>query len=224
MKAGGCPPIVRRTGVIVCALALFGSLASESLAQPGRGGRGRGFGQPLGQGSPPAPVPEAVAIPRPTEAEIEQARQLLARLKETNAQANALLEKFPDLIAVQPPRDNTAIVPSLARFFEAKHNANLEVAKAGDIDVLFMGDSITDFWRNTDGPFAGKPVLDELLDDVGRPLIHRSGPSCRGSARDARSRSTRPGAAGGRSGDRSASRSSCRTRRPPCGTPRGAPG
>ena len=26
-----------------------------------------------------------------------------------------------------------------------------------------MGDSITDFWRNEDGPFAGKPVLDEYF-------------------------------------------------------------
>ena len=32
------------------------------------------------------------------------------------------------------------------------------MAKKGDIDVLFMGDSITDFWRNATGPYAGKPV------------------------------------------------------------------
>jgi lysophospholipase L1-like esterase len=107
-----------------------------------------------------------VAIERPSEAEIEQARQLLAELKETNAQAKALLEKFPGLIAVQPPRVNTAILPSLARVFEAKHNANLEVAKAGDIDLLFMGDSITDFWRNDTGPFAGKPVFDKYFGGV----------------------------------------------------------
>jgi beta-glucosidase len=160
-----------RYGVaFVCALALVGTLASETLAQrggrgSGRGG-GRGFGPPLGQGSPPAAVPEAVAIVRPTEAEIEHARQLLAEFKEANAQAKALLERFPDLVVVQPPRQNTAIVPSLARFFEAKHNSNREVARAGDIDVLFMGDSITDFWRNEDGDFAGKPVFDKYFGGV----------------------------------------------------------
>jgi lysophospholipase L1-like esterase len=170
MKAGGCIPIVRRTVALVCGLSLLGSIASETLAQrggrgSGRGG-GRGLAQPLGQGSAPAAVPEVVAIERPTEAEIEQARQLLAKLKSSDAAAKALLEKWPELIVVQPPRENTAIVPSLARFFEAKHNANLEVAKAGDIDVLFMGDSITDFWRNEDGPFVGKPVFDKYFGGV----------------------------------------------------------
>ena len=37
------------------------------------------------------------------------------------------------------------------------------MAQKGDIDVLFMGDSITDFWRNADGPYAGKPVLDKYF-------------------------------------------------------------
>jgi lysophospholipase L1-like esterase len=30
-----------------------------------------------------------------------------------------------------------------------RHEGFLEIAKAGDIDVLFLGDSITDFWRTT---------------------------------------------------------------------------
>ncbi|HEY4233265.1 MAG TPA: GDSL-type esterase/lipase family protein [Lacipirellulaceae bacterium] len=55
-----------------------------------------------------------------------------------------------------------------------KHNANVEVAKGGEIDVLFMGDSITDFWRNNgrDGatgegaPFAGKPVFDKYFGEM----------------------------------------------------------
>src|SRR4029077_16360246 len=56
----------------------------------------------------------------------------------------------------------------------AKYNANLEVAKKGDIDVLFMGDSITDFWRNNGRngasgdatPFAGKPVFDKYFGEM----------------------------------------------------------
>jgi lysophospholipase L1-like esterase len=62
---------------------------------------------------------------------------------------------------VRPPVPNTAILPGLAPQFQAKHQANREVAKQGDAEVLFMGDSITDFWRNAEGPYAGKPVLDK---------------------------------------------------------------
>jgi len=32
--------------------------------------------------------------------------------------------------------------------------------------MLFMGDSITDFWRNPDGPFAGKAVFDQHYSDM----------------------------------------------------------
>ncbi len=68
-----------------------------------------------------------------------------------------------------PPRINSAIVPRLNQGFMAKHNANVEVAKKGDIDLLFMGDSITDFWRNNGrggatgdaAPMAGKPVFEK---------------------------------------------------------------
>ena len=71
------------------------------------------------------------------------------------------MQKYPGLLEVRPPTPNTAILPSLAPQFQTKHQANLAVAKQGDAEVLFMGDSITDFWRNAEGPFAGKPVLDK---------------------------------------------------------------
>ncbi len=74
----------------------------------------------------------------------------------------ALLQKYPTLVEVRPVR-NTAIVPSLAVGFEVKHRANLEVAKQGDTELLFMGDSITDFWRNPTGNYAGKPVQDKYF-------------------------------------------------------------
>jgi lysophospholipase L1-like esterase len=79
--------------------------------------------------------------------------------------ARALLAKYPNLIEVRPPAPgpNTAIIPALSGGFQAKHQANLAVAAQGDSDVLFMGDSITDFWRNTDGQFAGKAVQDKYF-------------------------------------------------------------
>jgi beta-glucosidase len=68
-------------------------------------------------------------------------------------------------------RPNTAIIPNLSGGFMTKHNANVEVAKKGDIDVLFIGDSITDFWRNAPrgggandaAPMSGKAVFDKYF-------------------------------------------------------------
>lgn len=150
------PPSV----ILVAALLLVGA-AADALSQ------GRGGGPPLTlPGGAPAAVPPAVAIARPSAAEVDAAQRALARFKESaDAPTRAILQKYPDLVSITPPPPppNTAIVPSLAAGFVAKHTANLEVAKQGDANVLFMGDSITDFWRNTDGPFAGKPVLDKYF-------------------------------------------------------------
>lgn len=111
-----------------------------------------------------AEVPQAVRIKRPTDQEVKIAENALARFTESaDAQTKAVLESFPSLIEVRVPRPNTAIVPNLARFFRQKHQNNLEVAKEGEAELLFMGDSITDFWRNEDGPFAGKKVFDEYF-------------------------------------------------------------
>ena len=118
--------------------------------------------------TPPAEVPDSVRMPRPTAEQLAQAEaSRQAMLAGLSAADRAVFEEFPYLLQITPrPAVNSAIVPNLAEFFRAKHEANKEVAAAGDIDVLFMGDSITDFWRNEDGPFAGKPVLDEYFGDL----------------------------------------------------------
>ena len=110
----------------------------------------------------PAPVPAAVAIPGPTPQEIEAAERALARFSSSDAEARALLAKYPGLFEVRRST-NSAIVPNLSQQFQAKHKANLAVAAQGDSELLFMGDSITDFWRNPDGQYAGKPVLDKYF-------------------------------------------------------------
>ena len=43
---------------------------------------------------------------------------------------------------------------------DARHQSFLEVAKAGNIDVLFVGDSITDWWRQ---PQRGLPVWEKNI-------------------------------------------------------------
>jgi len=118
----------------------------------------------------PAPVPAAVAIARPSPAELAQARESLQRfVAKADPATQALVAKYPDLFAVRPPRVNPALVPFLDPGFRAKHAANVAIAKKGDIDLLFMGDSITDFWRNAGAPgvdnpqMAGKAVFDKYF-------------------------------------------------------------
>jgi lysophospholipase L1-like esterase len=123
------------------------------------------FGQP--PAAAPAPVPPAVAIARPTAEEVAVAERGLEKFLETaDPSIKEINRKYPGLIAVRVPPPNSATIPNLAPFFQQKHQANLKVAAEGNIDVLFMGDSITDFWRNEDGPNAGKPVLDKYFGDL----------------------------------------------------------
>jgi lysophospholipase L1-like esterase/dienelactone hydrolase len=123
----------------------------------------------LGQGAPPAgtppsPVPAAVAIARPSEAEVDAVRRSFADFRgKADAATQALLQKYPNLLEVRPPGPNSAVIPFLAPQFQAKHDANLAVAKQGDAELLLVGDSITDFWRNEQGPFAGKAVLEKYF-------------------------------------------------------------
>jgi lysophospholipase L1-like esterase len=146
---------------------LLGSLILVTVAATDAASQGRGGGAaaaPVAPPGPPAAVPPAVAIPRPTAAEVDAAQRALTRFVESADPATrAIVQKYPDLIAVRPPQPNTAVMPSLSQQFLTKHRANLEVAKQGDANVLFMGDSITDFWRNAEGQFAGKPVFDKYF-------------------------------------------------------------
>jgi len=109
-----------------------------------------------------AEVPLAVRIKRPTAEEVARVEKALADFKESaDPQTKALVKEIPSLLEVRVPRPNFAIVPGLAPGFRQKHLANVAVAKAGKAELLLLGDSITDFWRNENGPFAGKAVLEK---------------------------------------------------------------
>ena len=68
---------------------------------------------------------------------------------------------------------NTAVIPMLNPRFVGRHNDFVAAAPKGGIDILFMGDSITDWWRNpgntngfphgTNGAYTGKPVFDKYF-------------------------------------------------------------
>lgn len=138
---------------ILAAGLLFTLPAVSALAQPRR--------------PQPAPVPPEVVMPRPSDAEVEQAgRDLAAYLESRSPEVRRLYEAYPYLLEVRTLGVNSAIVPSLSPNFREKHEANLEVARGGDIDILFMGDSITDWWRSEREPYAGKPVFDAHFGDM----------------------------------------------------------
>jgi beta-glucosidase len=90
-------------------------------------------------------------------------------------QTNPALEQpatnAPVAVIPAPPRPNIAIIPQLSPPFMRAHTNFVEIVKKGDIDVLFMGDSITDWWRSggrgarTNGviPYGGKAVFDKYF-------------------------------------------------------------
>ncbi len=56
---------------------------------------------------------------------------------------------------------NTAIQPEPRdAAWLKRHESFVEIAKQGGVDVLFLGDSITDFWRSSDKNKGGKAVWD----------------------------------------------------------------
>ena len=67
----------------------------------------------------------------------------------------------PDATATNapaPPHTNMAVIPSLNPGFMRRHTNFVEIAKKGHIDALFLGDSITDFWRSNP-PNGGNQVF-----------------------------------------------------------------
>ncbi len=136
----------------------------------------------------PLPVPAAVAIPHPAAEEVAQAKASLQQfLAQADPATRALAEKYPDLIAVRPPRAvNPAVVPFLNPGFRAKHAANVALARKGGIDLLFMGDSITDFWRNSgepgiaNPPRAGRAVFDKYYGGIRTANFGISGDTTQG--------------------------------------------
>ena len=98
----------------------------------------------------PAPVPAATAIARPSEAEVAKANEALAKfLAQADPATKAITAKYSDMIAVRPPRANPTLTPGLNPQHRQKHANNVARIQQGPIDLMFMGDSITDGWRNT---------------------------------------------------------------------------
>ena len=97
---------------------------------------------------PPAPVPPVVAMLRPSAGELTEINAALKRfISGDKSQSGAVLKKYESLILLQPPRLNTAATfTQTAQRMGPRHEGFVETAKAGNIDLLLHGDSITDWW------------------------------------------------------------------------------
>ena len=127
----------------------------------GRGGRG-GFGGfqtfPVGD---PAPIPAAVVMPG--HADAEQLTQINADLKKfvdsDNSPAKPFLDKY---LKLTPPNVAASFTNTAQR--NPRHQAFVDQAKQGGCDVLFAGDSITDWWGQN-GPNAFKKYFGDMKVD-----------------------------------------------------------
>jgi lysophospholipase L1-like esterase len=122
----------------------MGGMPGGMGAMGGMGGRGAPAG-------PPAPVPPEVAIPRPTSDELTKINAELKRLVDADsAPDGALLKKYANLINIPMPRANSAIVPVQTQVRTTqRHDGFVNTAKTGGFDILFAGDSITDWWQQS---------------------------------------------------------------------------
>jgi len=154
-----------------------GGTRGGGVAAPGGVGRmpggmgGMSFGMGMGRGAPagpPAPVPAAVAIPRPTADELAKMNAELKRLADADTSPDGqLFKKYPSLIIIPMPRANPAIAPvqTMVRN-DQRHNAFVETAKSGDFDILFEGDSITDWGQQGAAQGGGADVQKKYFGDV----------------------------------------------------------
>ena len=142
------PLIVAPAGPTLFAQQQPAGAATAPANAPARPARpGRNAFAPIPPG-PPAPVPPEVAIQRPSAEEITAINAEITRLVDSDSSdAKPLLLKYRSLLTVTAPRPNIAatFTQTLQRV-GPRHLGFVEQAKAGNIDLLFEGDSITDWW------------------------------------------------------------------------------
>src|SRR4029453_15597475 len=111
---------------------------------------------------PPAPVPPEVAMLRPTADELARVNASIQNLIDTDrSDAAPLLKKYQSLLLLQAPAPNTAATyTQTVQRMGPRHEGFVETARAGNIDLLLHGDSITDWWVQGD---ANKAMFDKYF-------------------------------------------------------------
>ena len=135
--------IVAASFVVTCTTSL------GQAAAPAGGGRPA---YPPVRIGPPAPVPPSVTMLRPSAAELTEINAALKRhISSDKSQSAPVLKKYESLIMLQPPRLNTAATfTQTTQRMGPRHEGFVATAKAGNIDLLLHGDSITDWWVQND--------------------------------------------------------------------------
>jgi lysophospholipase L1-like esterase len=161
--------MIRVLTVSVALVALTGhalaQVAPPTANAPGIApGLGRGNLAPVVIG-PSAPVPPEVAIPRPTPEELAQVNDALAKwIASDKSSTKPLLQEFQPLMMLQPPRLNVAATyTQTQQRMGPRHLGFVETASKGNIDLLFHGDSITDWWVQGE---ANKAIFDKYFGDI----------------------------------------------------------
>lgn len=148
------------------ALLVLAGHAFSQVAPPAANaqGPGRGAAAPVVIG-PSAPVPPEVAIPRPTPEELAQVNDAVTKwIASDKSPAKPVLQKFQSLMMLQPPHLNVAATyTQTQQRIGPRHLGFVETASKGDIDLLFHGDSITDWWVQGD---ANKAVFDKYFGSI----------------------------------------------------------
>lgn len=116
---------------------------------------------------PPAPVPPEVTMPRPTQDEVNTMNADIKKFI-AGSRDKKLLEKYESLLMVQVPRDNPCIRPAPG-VRGPRHQAFVDIANTNDFDILFAGDSITDWWALDQDQFGnpgGRKVFEKYFGDM----------------------------------------------------------
>ena len=101
---------------------------------------------------PSAPGTPEVAIPRPTAAEVAQVNAALQRfIGAERPETQTLLKKYEPLFLLREQRLNVAATyTQTVQRRGARHEGFVQRAQQGGIDLLLLGDSITDWWAQND--------------------------------------------------------------------------
>jgi lysophospholipase L1-like esterase len=101
---------------------------------------------------PSAPVPPEVAIPHPTAAEVTQVNAAIQHFIDSDkSETRPLLTKYQSLFMLQQQRLNVAATyTQTVQRRGPRHEAFVQRAQQGGIDLLLHGDSITDWWVQND--------------------------------------------------------------------------
>ncbi len=163
---------MKRIHHVVLALAVAGLMLAQAPPPANAPGGPPRQGPPRGGGfapiviGPSAPIPPEVAVPRPTSEEMTQINQALKKWIDSDQSATKpLLKKYESVLMLKRPRLNVAATytQSQVRRGGARHDGFVELAKKGDIDLLFDGDSITDWWTQGE---ANKAVFEKYFGGI----------------------------------------------------------